>query len=110
MLFRSALHSENLALFIIEQSEFEFILGLPWLEKHNPTISWSEREIQKWSEFCHLNCVSSPKLSVSSTSIESPQNDNVTIPPEYMDLKEVFSKGNATKLPPTDHMTVPLTL
>ena len=28
----SALHSENLALFVIEQSEFEFILSLSWLE------------------------------------------------------------------------------
>ena len=40
-------------------------------------------------------------MSVRSTSIESPQTDiNVTIPPEYMDLREVFSKCNATELPP----------
>ena len=34
----SALHKETLSLLILEQSEFEIILGLPWLEKHNPKI------------------------------------------------------------------------
>ena len=28
-------------------SEFEIIVGLPWLEKHDPTISWPEHEILK---------------------------------------------------------------
>ncbi|KAI4885455.1 hypothetical protein NFI96_014403 [Prochilodus magdalenae] len=40
-------------------------------------------------------------ISLSSTSIESPDSPTpVCIPPEYHDLAEVFSKSNATKLPP----------
>ena len=54
-----------------------------------------------WSDFCFQNCLSLPTLAIRSTSIESP-NIEITsnIPSEYSDLLEVFSKGNAAKLPP----------
>ena len=44
-LMTSALHKEPLPFLVLEHSEFEMILGLPWLEKHNPSISWSDHTI-----------------------------------------------------------------
>ena len=98
----SALHQETLSFLVLEQTEFEIILGLPWLEKHNPLISWSDHTITKWSDECLQTCIISPSLSVRSTSVESPDEEKaqIHIPPAYQDLKEVFNKVNATKLPP----------
>ena len=97
----SALHQEELSFLVLEHSEFEVILGLPWLEKHNPNLSWAEHTIAKWSDYCVRNCLTVPTISVLSTSIESPHSDSpFEIPPEYVDLKEVFNKKNAPKLPP----------
>ena len=36
----SACHKETLSFLVLDHSEFEIILGLPWLERHNPVISW----------------------------------------------------------------------
>ncbi|KAL0159656.1 hypothetical protein M9458_043381, partial [Cirrhinus mrigala] len=40
-----ALHTETLCLFAINSPRNPIILGLPWLEKHNPRISWTSRQI-----------------------------------------------------------------
>uniref|UniRef100_A0AAR2JHU7 ribonuclease H n=1 Tax=Pygocentrus nattereri TaxID=42514 RepID=A0AAR2JHU7_PYGNA len=96
----SALYSEKLSFLILDQTDFDVILGLPWLEKHNPTISWTDRTVTQWSEYCFKNCLKKSSIAIRSTTIESP--DTVSpfkIPQEYLDLKEVFSKKNATKLP-----------
>ena len=72
----SALHQETLSFLVLEQSKFEIILGLPWLEKHNPSISWSEHTITKWSDKCLHTCIIHPSLTVCSTSIESPNEES----------------------------------
>ena len=47
------------------------------------------------------SCRHAPILTLGATSVESPNaKAPFEIPPEYMDLKEVFNKHNATKLPP----------
>ncbi|KAI4895362.1 hypothetical protein NFI96_000963 [Prochilodus magdalenae] len=96
----SALHSEKLPFFVLETAEYAVILGLSWLKLHDPSISWSNRDIIAWSPYCFKHCLSFPSLVISSTSIESPDQSPVCIPPEYCDLAEVFNKANATKLPP----------
>ncbi len=100
---RSALpiHTESIRLFAIESPLNSVILGLPWLEKHNPRISWSSPQILQWSEFCHLHCLtSSPKPSALSRE-EKPENKDLSkLPVDYQDLSEAFSKIEALKLPP----------
>ncbi|KAI4888293.1 hypothetical protein NFI96_000532 [Prochilodus magdalenae] len=97
----SALHFEEIRFFVLDSSEYAVILGLPWLRMHNPVISWADRELVTWSSHCFNHCLMFPQISLSSTSIESPDSPTpVCIPPEYHDLAEVFSKSNATKLPP----------
>ena len=97
----SALHLETMSFLVLEHSEFELILGLPWLERHNPVISWSEHTIIRWSDFCLQSCIHTPILTLGSTSVESPNAEApFEIPSEYIDLKELFNKHNATRLPP----------
>ncbi|KAI4898691.1 hypothetical protein NFI96_020791 [Prochilodus magdalenae] len=96
----SALHSEKIQFFVLDSVEYAVILGLSWLKTHDPSISWAEREIVAWSPHCLKQCLLFPCVSISSTSIESPDQSPVCIPPEYSDLVEVFKKANATKLPP----------
>ncbi|KAK3525120.1 hypothetical protein QTP86_016571 [Hemibagrus guttatus] len=63
------------------ESMADIILGCPWLEQHNPILSWSTGEVLKWGDTCfpgcfpHLPAPHSPtpiSLPVQATSIESP--------------------------------------
>ncbi len=91
-----ALHTETISLFVFQSPQTPIILGLPWLERHNPSISWSERQITQWSESCKQNCLpSNSRKSRKSTYMPESQ-----LPAEYNDLAEAFSKTKATQLPP----------
>ncbi len=94
-LLTRALHTETIRLFVFQSPQTPLILGLPWLERHNPHISWSERQISRWSEFCLQNCL-------SRTCPEQQQEPCTTsnIPGEYHDLATAFSKTKASQLPP----------
>ncbi|KAG1927373.1 retrotransposable element [Pimephales promelas] len=95
----STLHSEIIQLFTIDSPRHPIILGLPWLEKHNPVISWSEKQIVQWSNACHRDCLRSiTKVSLSIPHSEVPES--ATIPVQYQDLSLAFSEDQATKLPP----------
>ncbi|KAI4894728.1 hypothetical protein NFI96_008423 [Prochilodus magdalenae] len=96
----SAPHMEELRFFVLDTTQYAVILGLSWLQIHNPSISWAKREIIAWSQYCFNNCLLFPCLSVSSTTVESPDLSPVCIPPVYSDLAGVFDKKRATKLPP----------
>ncbi|KAI2663045.1 Transposon Tf2-6 polyprotein [Labeo rohita] len=90
-------HQESIRFFIITSPQSPLILGYPWLNRHEPTISWTEGRITHWSPHCHQHCISpAPPKSPRSAS-PSPCS---TIPPEYHDLLEAFSITRATELPP----------
>ncbi|KAI4897624.1 hypothetical protein NFI96_008578 [Prochilodus magdalenae] len=92
------LHTETISLFVIDAPSCPLVLGFPWLAMHNPVFSWSHSELTQWSKRCHAQCMSLPCLT---TSIESPEIDTpLTVPSEYSDLAEVFSKSKAASLPP----------
>ncbi len=83
--------------------------GAPWLAKHQPTIDWRSGEILKWNSGCKQRCLrdllvpvsNKARLSICSTTIESPETYQVThVPPEYQSFKDVFSKEAASNLPP----------
>ncbi|KAL0177176.1 hypothetical protein M9458_026070, partial [Cirrhinus mrigala] len=100
ILCSGALHTETIRLFVISTSQTPIILGFPWLEKHNPVISWTERQILRWSEPCQQQCLSQmpPKAVSDGSLITSP--DLAKLPREYWDLAEAFSKTKASQLPP----------
>ncbi|KAL1261443.1 hypothetical protein QQF64_006708 [Cirrhinus molitorella] len=89
-------HVEHLSLLVLEEATVDIVLGCPWL-------------ILQWTSFCHLHCLkdlpkpttSASKLTVCSTSVESPQPvKEPSIPPVYRAFQDVFSKIAATRLPP----------
>ncbi|ROL53801.1 Transposon Tf2-6 polyprotein [Anabarilius grahami] len=106
------LHTEGIHLLVLEDSttwNADVVLGRPWLEQHNPTISWKSGEILKWGEACFSNCISelpiprvpSTKLPVCVTSIESPvEKRSIDIPECYAPFSDVFCPQRASQLPP----------
>ncbi|KAL0192406.1 hypothetical protein M9458_010702, partial [Cirrhinus mrigala] len=90
-------HQESIRFFIITSPQSPLILGYPWLNRHEPTISWTEGRITHWSPRCHQHCIS-PAPPKSLRSASPPPCS--TIPPEYHDLLEAFSITRATELPP----------
>ncbi len=95
ILLTGALHTETIRLFVFQSPQTPLILGLPWLERHNPHISWSERQISRCSEFCLQNC-----LSRTCPEQQPEPCTTSNIPGEYHDLATAFSKTKASQLPP----------
>ncbi|KAL0203651.1 hypothetical protein M9458_001669, partial [Cirrhinus mrigala] len=90
-------HQESIRFFIITSPQSPLILGYPWLNRHEPTISWTGGRITHWSPYCHQHCISpAPPTPPRSASLPPCS----TIPPEYHDLLEAFSTVKATQLPP----------
>ncbi|KAK3544517.1 hypothetical protein QTP86_014096 [Hemibagrus guttatus] len=105
-----ALHTEEIYLMVLENSTADVVLGRPWLEQHDPILSWKTGEVLRWGEHCFEGCFPerpSPRLSrihevqVHATSMESPlENHSITIPACYSRFSDVFCPKKASKLPP----------
>ncbi|KAK3554597.1 hypothetical protein QTP70_027889, partial [Hemibagrus guttatus] len=106
----SVLHIEEITLLVLEESTADVILGCPWLEQHNPILSWRTGEVLKWGDTCFPDCfpdlpaphspIPTP-LHVQTTSIESPfRNRLLEIPTCYAPFSDVFCPKRASKLPP----------
>ncbi|KAK3570711.1 hypothetical protein QTP86_025255 [Hemibagrus guttatus] len=92
---------ERLAFYITTSPANPLVLGYPWLRCHDPLISWSKRELLRWSPQCTESCFNGiiPRPCLTTT-VECLENTvQVTIPWEYNDFREVFSKERATDLP-----------
>ncbi|KAL0159211.1 hypothetical protein M9458_042936, partial [Cirrhinus mrigala] len=90
-------HQESIRFFVITSPQSPLILGYPWLNLHEPTISWARGIITDWSPHCHKHCVSPAPQPPTKSSSSPPSSP---IPHEYHDLLEAFSKVRATQLPP----------
>lgn len=51
------LHQKHITFLITDTYKHLLILSNPWLHKHDPVISWSSREIIRWSVYCQCNWV-----------------------------------------------------
>ena len=94
-------HQEEMKLLVLKSPRMPLVLGRPWLRLHNPQVDWSRGLITGWSPGCHATCLQSaagPLLPPQSSMVIPP--DLSSVPPEYHDLGEVFSKSRATSLPP----------
>lgn len=97
----SSLHHEFISHLVMDTPKHPIILSIPWLQLHNPWISWIKQEITKWSENYNQHCLQCPHLSLSSTCSESPNlHVPVHIPMEYHMFRDVFSQGKARGLSP----------
>ncbi|KAK3525903.1 hypothetical protein QTP70_010958 [Hemibagrus guttatus] len=104
------LHVEKTTFLVLEKSTADIILGCPWLEQHNPIVSWRTGEVLKWGDSCfpgcfpHLPAPHSPTpipLPVQATSIESLLvNQPLRIPTCYAPFRDIFCPKRASKVPP----------
>ncbi|KAK3514007.1 hypothetical protein QTP70_001289 [Hemibagrus guttatus] len=95
---------------VLEDSKADVVLGRPWLEQHDPILSWRTGEVLRWGEHCFEGCLlerPSPRLSpvhevqLHATSVESPlENRSIEIPACYSRFWDVFCPRKASKLPP----------
>ena len=63
-------HSETMLLFVTSLAYFDIVLGLPWLESHNPEINWKEGNICFNSPSCRKHSTDYP-TTISSISREA---------------------------------------
>lgn len=67
-------HYETMSSYVNYSLHHVIILGLPWLEKHNPHICWTYTEIVAWSLKCQDQCdcsVSQPHLKAQLSKVVS---------------------------------------
>ena len=58
----------------------QLILGLPWLEVHDPTIQWHTGHIQFNSQHCNLHCLPTPHDVFAKNTIIALTDHNLHIP------------------------------
>lgn len=93
---------------------FPLILGMPWLQEHDPFINWRRRTIQPgdaWPDKPTPIKDDYPRLLAAMDETPTPNpEDAKLVPSEYHQYLDVFSKKGADTLPehrPFDH-TIPL--
>ncbi len=103
-----ALHTEFIRLFAIESPQNPVILGLPWLERHNPRISWSTQEILQWSKSCQRHCLcqaNPPFIHRRGTQAlrfsECPQNTKIYLKPSAKPKRPNFLLIDPATVPST---------
>jgi hypothetical protein len=117
-------HRESITLDVVPIGRHTIILGLPWLQAHNPYINWSDNTLSFISTYCatsctkeiitlqqgHTNTLSRHEqdelasmedmdiYAVDSISVKPEELQR--IPQEYHDYLDVFDAAQARKLPP----------
>jgi hypothetical protein len=57
---RAGAHEERIVLDVAPIGSHRIILGLPWLQMHDPVIQWSTGHVQFTSSHCNINCLPQP--------------------------------------------------
>ena len=73
-------HEEHLVLDVAPIGSHRIILGLPWLEAHDPMITWSNGHIQFTSPHCNTHCLPQPHDVFAKTTNVSINSSDIGIP------------------------------
>lgn len=104
-------HQELLRLDAISSPLFPIILGIPWLQAHNPSINWATGEVTFPSEYCQQHCLYRSSCETSQLlCLDSDLELRQSIPEPYRDFLDVFSKKGAETLPPHRPYDCPIEL
>jgi hypothetical protein len=57
---RIGVHEERITMDVAPIGSHQVILGFPWLEAHDPDITWSTGKIHFGSHHCNVNCLPHP--------------------------------------------------
>lgn len=70
------------------------------MHRHDLHISFAQKDIMAWSDYCMDNYVQHPAVPVFYTTVESPETSvPVHIPEDYYNYLDVFSKDKPNGLP-----------
>jgi hypothetical protein len=53
-------HQEEILLDVVPTGKYPIILGMTWLQHHNPTINWPQHRMVFSSPYCATNCLDAP--------------------------------------------------
>ncbi|XP_023806908.1 uncharacterized protein LOC105356774 isoform X2 [Oryzias latipes] len=96
-------HFEFIRFHVLKNTDINVILGLSWLQQHNPQVDWRSGRILTWDTGCYNNCLGAmetPPSSDRNRTTGDKYPDLTKVPAVYHDLKEVFNKLKASALPP----------
>ncbi|XP_075449336.1 uncharacterized protein LOC142490799 [Ascaphus truei] len=100
-------HTEIITLDVIHTPSAELILGLPWLQLHNPRIDWTDREPVQWAPSCAKTCTRVFQRIGGVSTISEKIN---SLPSVYWDFRDVFDKARSEVLPPHRPFDCPIDL
>ena len=103
-------HNETIRFMVLSSPSTPLVLGRPWLEQHNPHITWSDGKIISWGNECYSSCLRSAPSVSKEPSRSSYVPDLSSVPSVYHDLGAVFSKSSAASLPPHRPYDCPIDL
>lgn len=90
---------------------FPVILGLPWLQAHNPQINWATEKIYFPSIYCQQHWLSEPSNApATQLCMDSENETRKAVPKPYHDYVNVFSKRGADMLSPHRPYDCPIEL
>ena len=90
---QTASFKDDLTLMIVGLGRSQIVLGMPWLMKHNPRIDWEKKTVTIDDE--HIR-----KTTLSTELAIAAHKDEVTLPQQYSEYTDVFSKQTFDALPP----------
>ena len=99
-------HQEELTFYLIATPQHPIVLGLSWLETHNPTVDWCNRFIT----FLVRPIPARSSHSLDSVAVESGLVTTLAVvlwdvivlvnnlPARYSDFSDIIEKGNVDRL------------
>ena len=76
-------HTETLTFDVAPLGKHNIVLGLPWLQRHNPTIQWTSGKVTFASDYCEEHCLAQP---ASTFLNQCPIVSQVTVENEVSEL------------------------
>ena len=96
-------HTENLFAHVLPSCKYDLVLGLPWLEKHNPYISWKEHELTFGENCIAKGCC---KFETTVPYAKDSQHDALKIKPLLQPLVKPLEKPLPTPLTPLPSLSI----
>jgi hypothetical protein len=107
---RTRSHIETITMDVMPTGRHSLVLGLPWMEIHDPWVKMAERELIFTSQYCRTNCLNiddhvdihTPQdnegeiYGVDGTTFADPRK---YVPEELHDYLDVFNDRTAKKMP-----------
>lgn len=85
---------------MVDVGHNDIVLGMAWLDIHDPKIGWKEKTVAFTSAYCIKNCLANAPL----VKVGQPPNMEIMatqeLPMEYKIYWKVFAEEETTPLPP----------